>query len=177
MLLTRALGDGLFELRVKGREGIGKAFFCYVVGKRIIILHGFIKKEQKTPPKELRLAKERLKEIKIMSYKPILFKKFKDEANKNPETKAEYACLEEEFALIAELIKARKMAHKTQQEIAEYMHTSQAMIARLENSFNEKRHSPTLGTVRKYARAVGCRLCIRLVPEEKYHPASSKTRC
>jgi len=63
MPYTRALGEGLFELRVKGREGIGRAFFCYVVNKRIIILHGFIKKTQKTPLQELQLAKERLKKV------------------------------------------------------------------------------------------------------------------
>jgi len=61
---TRALGDGLFELRIKGQEGIGRAFFCYSVDRRIIILHGFIKKTQKIPQKELTLAKERLKEVK-----------------------------------------------------------------------------------------------------------------
>ena len=64
MPYTRALGDGLFELRVKAQEGIGRAFFCYVVNKRIIILHGCIKKTQKTPLQELRLAKERLKKVR-----------------------------------------------------------------------------------------------------------------
>ena len=106
-----------------------------------------------------------------MSYKPIPFKKFKEEALKDPKVKAGYEELEEEFALIAELIKARKRAHKTQQEVAKCMSTSQAMIARIENSFCEKRNSPTLGTVRKYARAVGCRLSIKLIPEGKYQHA------
>ncbi|EKE01669.1 MAG: hypothetical protein ACD_21C00077G0005 [uncultured bacterium] len=61
---TKSLGNGLFELRVRGQEGIGRAFFCYAVSECIIILHGFIKKTQKTPSKELRLAKERLKKVK-----------------------------------------------------------------------------------------------------------------
>lgn len=100
-----------------------------------------------------------------MSYKPVAFKKFKREALKNAETRASYEELEEEFALIASLIKARKIARKTQQEVANKMHTSQSMVARIENSFNEKRNSPTLGTIRKYARAVGCKLTIKLVPE------------
>ena len=64
MPYTRSLGGGLFELRVKAQEGIGRAFFCYVVNKRVIILHGFIKKTQKTPLQELQLAKERLKKVK-----------------------------------------------------------------------------------------------------------------
>ena len=60
---TRPLGDGLFEIRAKGREGIGRAFFCTLVGRRIVILHGFIKKAQQTPTKELKLARKRLKEV------------------------------------------------------------------------------------------------------------------
>jgi phage-related protein len=64
MPYTRAFGDGLFEIRAKGEEGIGRAFFCCIVGRRIFILHGFIKKTQATPAKELATARKRLKEIK-----------------------------------------------------------------------------------------------------------------
>jgi phage-related protein len=60
---TRPFGDGLFEIRAKGREGIGRAFICALVERRIVILHGFIKKTQQTPVKELKLARKRLKEI------------------------------------------------------------------------------------------------------------------
>ena len=60
---TRPFGDGLFEIRAKGPEGIGRAFFCSLVDRQIIILHGFIKKTQKTPLKELNLARKRQKEI------------------------------------------------------------------------------------------------------------------
>lgn len=60
---TRPSGDGLFEIRAKGREGIGRAFFCALVGRRIVILHGFIKKTQQTPARELKLARKRLKEV------------------------------------------------------------------------------------------------------------------
>jgi phage-related protein len=61
---TRAMGDGLFEVRAKAAEGIGRAFYCTLVGKRIVILHGFVKKTDKTPAKELKIARERLKELK-----------------------------------------------------------------------------------------------------------------
>ena len=44
---TRAFGKGLFEIRAKGKEGIGRSFFCMVKGKEIIILHSFIKKLRK----------------------------------------------------------------------------------------------------------------------------------
>lgn len=60
---TRPLGDGLFEIRAKGAEGIGRAFFCALIGRRIVVLHGFIKKTQQTPPKELKTARRRLKEV------------------------------------------------------------------------------------------------------------------
>jgi phage-related protein len=60
---SRAFGDGLFELRPKGRSGIGRAFYCFLVGRRVIILHGFVKKSQETPDRELKLARKRLKEI------------------------------------------------------------------------------------------------------------------
>lgn len=61
---TQAMSDGLFELRVKGKEGIARVFYCTRVGQRIIMLHGFVKKSQKTPPKELKLARDRLAEVR-----------------------------------------------------------------------------------------------------------------
>lgn len=60
---TKAMGDGLFELRLKGKEGIARVFYCTKVGKNIYMLHSFIKKSQKTPPKELKLAEKRMKEV------------------------------------------------------------------------------------------------------------------
>ncbi len=60
---TASMGDGLFEIRAKGKEGIGRSFFAIVVDNEIVILHSFIKKSQKTPKKELDKARRRLKEI------------------------------------------------------------------------------------------------------------------
>lgn len=64
MPYSRAMGDGLFELRPRGPEGIGRALYCYFDGQRIVMLHAFIKKTQETPGKELRLARKRLKEVR-----------------------------------------------------------------------------------------------------------------
>jgi len=61
---TTAFGDGLFELRLKGAEGIARVFFCTLVGKRIVMLHSFIKKSDRTPIREREVAETRLKEIK-----------------------------------------------------------------------------------------------------------------
>lgn len=60
---SRAFGDGLFELRPRGRSGIGRAFYCFLVGRRVVVLHAFIKKSQQTPNHEIKLARKRLKEI------------------------------------------------------------------------------------------------------------------
>ncbi len=60
---SRAFGEGLFELRPRGRSGIGRAFYCFLVGKHIVVLHAFIKKSQQTPDSELKLARKRLKEV------------------------------------------------------------------------------------------------------------------
>lgn len=61
---TKAFGNGLFELRIKSSEGIARVFYCTLVNRRIMMLHSFVKKTQKTPPRELRIAENRLKEIK-----------------------------------------------------------------------------------------------------------------
>ena len=58
-----SLGSGLFEIRAKGKEGIGRSLYCMAKGKEIVILHSFIKKTQKTPKKDLDLAKKRMKEV------------------------------------------------------------------------------------------------------------------
>jgi phage-related protein len=60
---SRALGDGLFELRPRGRSGIGRAFYCFLLGKRVVVVHAFIKKTQQTPDKELKVARNRVKEL------------------------------------------------------------------------------------------------------------------
>ena len=60
---SRAMGGGIFELRPRGREGIGRAFYCFVIGQKVIILHAFVKKTQETPEHELKIARKRMKEI------------------------------------------------------------------------------------------------------------------
>jgi len=56
--------SGLFELRPKGPEGIGRVFYSTQVGQLIVILDSFVKKIQKTPNNELDIATRRLKEVK-----------------------------------------------------------------------------------------------------------------
>jgi phage-related protein len=61
---TKALGDGLLEIRLKGAEGIARVMFCTLVGRRIVVLHSFVKKTDKTPTADMALSRKRLKEIK-----------------------------------------------------------------------------------------------------------------
>ncbi len=61
---TRAMGKGLFELRIKAAEGIARVFYCTMVGRKIVVLHQFIKKTDKTPPGEIEIVRRRMKEVK-----------------------------------------------------------------------------------------------------------------
>ena len=51
---TRAMGQGLFELRLKTAEGIARVFYCTVIDRQIVMLHQFVKKTEKTPARELK---------------------------------------------------------------------------------------------------------------------------
>ena len=55
---TKHLDDGIFELRVKFSSDITRIFFFFHIGKKIILANGFVKKTQKTPVKEIELAKK-----------------------------------------------------------------------------------------------------------------------
>lgn len=61
---SRAMGDGLFELRPHGRSGIGRAFYCFLVGRRVVVIHAFIKKTQKTPEREIKIARKRANKVR-----------------------------------------------------------------------------------------------------------------
>ncbi len=84
---------------------------------------------------------------------------------KNPAVKAEYDAQKEAFALLDEMLKARRRAGLTQADVAQKMGTKTPAIARLEAGGGSKKHSPSLATLRKYAEAVGCRLEVRLRPQ------------
>lgn len=89
--------------------------------------------------------------------------KLKAKALADPEVKAAYDALGPEYKLIAELLRARKKSGLTQAEVASRMGTTNTVVARLEAGGGSKRHSPSLTTLRRYAKAVGRQLHIRLV--------------
>jgi len=88
-------------------------------------------------------------------------KELKSRALNRKDVKAEYDRLDEEFALLDEFLKARTAAGLTQAELAKRIGTTQSAIARLESG--RENHSPSLSTLQKYARALNCRLELRLV--------------
>lgn len=61
---SKSLGDGLFELRARSKDGIARAFYTFKQDKLIIIFSVFIKKSQKTPKGEIDKARKILKSIK-----------------------------------------------------------------------------------------------------------------
>ena len=60
---VKHLEEKLWELRITGRDGISRAIYVTAAGRRVVIVRVFVKKTQKTPPRELELARQRAKEI------------------------------------------------------------------------------------------------------------------
>ncbi len=83
----------------------------------------------------------------------------------NPEYRVAYDALEEEFALVRALIEARAGAGLTQEQVAQRMGTTQAVIARLEGG----RVRPSTRTLERFAKATGTRLKISFEPETSVH--------
>jgi phage-related protein len=61
---VKSLGDKLWELRITGKDGIARAIYVTATGQRVVIVRIFIKKTQKTPRRELELARQRAKEVR-----------------------------------------------------------------------------------------------------------------
>src|SRR5271165_6828469 len=81
---------------------------------------------------------------------------------KDPKYRREYNAMEEEFSLSAALIEARSQAGLTQEQVAQRMKTTQAVIARLEGGGS----MPSTRTLGKYAKATGTKLKISFEPDE-----------
>lgn len=81
--------------------------------------------------------------------------------------KKAYDELHDEFALLAKIIRLRKESGATQEEIADKMGTSTSAIGRLETNRGKHYHSPTLTTLRKYARALNYDVQLNFIPHRK----------
>ena len=91
------------------------------------------------------------------------FRQFRAQALARPEVRKAYDELAEEFSFIDEVLKARAASGLTQAELAARVGTTQSAIARLESG--TPKHSPSIVTLQRYARAMGYRVEIRLVKE------------
>ena len=89
-------------------------------------------------------------------------KDLKKRLMKDPEFREEYVRVDEEFALIEALVRARTAARLTQEELARRLGTTQSAVARLEGGGV----SPSIATLRRYAEATGTRLTVALVPAD-----------
>ncbi len=99
-------------------------------------------------------------------YKPVLHdhEKFLEKARKRQGFGEAYSALADEHTLAHELLAARARAGLTQEEVADSMGTTKSAVSRLESA---GKHSPSVTTLKKYARAVGCEVEIRLVPMDR----------
>lgn len=104
----------------------------------------------------------------------LTHEQLKKSALKREDVKKAYDALEEEFSLLEEMVKARLAAGKTQDQVAKAMKTTTSTIGRLETGGGKHHHSPTLETLRKYARALNCSLKIKLVKQPKQLKSSKR---
>ena len=82
---------------------------------------------------------------------------------KDIEFKQAFEALQEEYDTVDVLLKARKQANMTQEEVAKRMKTTKSAVSRLESSLVNEQHSPSLSTLRRYAAALGYKLEISFV--------------
>jgi DNA-binding XRE family transcriptional regulator len=88
---------------------------------------------------------------------------FREQLLANPEVQAAFDTSAIEYVILDEMLSARLDAGLTQAQVAELMGTKAPAITRLENSLASGKHSPSIETLRKYAKALGKRLEIHLV--------------
>lgn len=96
---------------------------------------------------------------------PSSLKQFRRRALARPDVKAAYEGLAEEFAFLNEVLKARSESGLTQAEVAERVGTTQSAIARLESA--TAKHSPSIATLQRYAKALGYRVEVRLFKQRR----------
>lgn len=100
-----------------------------------------------------------------LKYEPVAHnhKEFLAKAGARKGFAAAYEALELEYQVASQMLKARSRAGLTQDAVAERMGTTKSAISRLEAA---GKHAPSLSTLKRYARAVGCDLQVKLVPQK-----------
>jgi predicted XRE-type DNA-binding protein len=141
--LADNLGDGIWEVRSRLENRIARTLFA-MVDQEIVLLHGFIKKQQKTPPDELELAKKRKNNIcktyEQKKHRGSDFRDFLDEQDLLGEVEAR--ALKQALSLQLDHLLKEKELTKTQ--MAARMKTNRAAVDRLLDASNA---SVTLNTL------------------------------
>jgi DNA-binding XRE family transcriptional regulator len=88
---------------------------------------------------------------------------FREQLLSHPAVKADYDANIATYAILDEILSARREAGLTQAQVAERMGTKASAVARLESALVSGKHSPSIDTLRKYAAAVGKKLEVHLV--------------
>ena len=101
-----------------------------------------------------------------LDFKPVAHdhQAFMARASKRKGFAAAYDALDLEYQIAGQMLSARSRAGLTQDAVAERMGTTKSAISRLESAC--KKHAPSIATLQRYARAVGCELQVRLVPQK-----------
>jgi DNA-binding XRE family transcriptional regulator len=87
----------------------------------------------------------------------------KEKLLSKPAVQMVYTELKPEYTLLRQMLKARQKAGLSQADVAELMGTKAPAVTRLESSLSNGKHSPSLATLQKYAKAVGCQLQVKFV--------------
>jgi transcriptional regulator with XRE-family HTH domain len=99
---------------------------------------------------------------------PSTLKQLKDRALARADVRAAYEELEDEFSFLTQILTARASAGLTQAQVAQRIGTTQSAVARLESGAHK--HSPSIATLQRYARALGYRLDVRLIKDGERPP-------
>jgi len=158
---SKPLEDGIFELRAKVGSDISRVLYFFVIGRRVILTNGFIKKAQR-----LRQAKKNWPNDTVWStsversIEMTNFKEYLKEQMSDPAFKQEWDALEPEFSIVQALIDARKESGLTQKQLSERTGIAQADISKLESGNG----NPSVKTLQRLAAGMGMRVKIEFQP-------------
>ena len=157
---SKPLGDGIFEVRAKQGSDISRVLYFFVVGKRVILTNGFVKKTAKTPRSNGRSGIGLI--MKARRY-DAMGKNFRDTLNermKDPAFLAEWNAQEPERQIMRAIAEGREEKDMTQKQLAEITGITQADISRLESGTA----NPSLRTLKRLAAGMGMALKVEFVP-------------
>ena len=160
--IKKLTGTPLWEIRILGRDNI-RILYAMVIAGSIVLLNIFVKKSQKTPRKELKIALERLADAKrrltswyhiwyhVIMYKGfVTFEEVLEDQLRDPEFRKEWEDSEADYQVSRQMIKARLEKKMSQRALAKKVKTSQARISQLENMNG----NPSLSFLRRVSSAL-----------------------